>query len=84
MIIIKSVAYCFETSHNAELLGKHGFYIQQQIRLEDGNLSEPYIEQGYQVFDDLNDPDLRQLLSEVEGEVSKYSLLSANGTMQNY
>lgn len=84
MFIIKSVTYCFETSRNAELLGNHGYYIEQQIRLEDGNLSEPYIEQGYNVFDDLSDPDLRQLLSEVEGEVSKYSLLSADGTIKNH
>lgn len=84
MIIIKSVTYCYETSHNAELLGNHGYYIQQQMRLEDGNLSEPYIEQGNNVFDDLSDPELRQLLSEVEGEVSKYSLLSADGTIKNH
>lgn len=77
MNIIKSVTYCYPTSHNAELLGNHGYYIQQRIRLEDGNLSEPYIEQGHNVFHDLRDPDLRQLLSELEGEVSAYSLLSA-------
>ena len=79
MQTIKAVAYCYPTSHNAELLGNHGYYIQQQIRLEDGNLSEPYIEQGYNVFDDLRDPDLRQLLSEVDGEVSPYSLLLPDG-----
>lgn len=79
MNTIKSVTYCYPTSHNAELLGNHGYYIQQKIRLEDGNLSEPYIEQGHNVFDDLRDPDLRQLFSEVDGEVSPYSLLLADG-----
>ena len=79
MQTFKAVAYCYPTSHNAELLGNHGYYIQQQIRLEDGNLSEPFIEQGYNVFKDLTDPDLRQLFSEVDGEVSPYSLLLPDG-----
>jgi hypothetical protein len=79
MQTIKAVAYCFPASHNAELLGNHGYYIQQQMRLEDGNLSEPYIEQGHNVFNDLRDPDLRQLFSEVDGEVSPYSLLLPDG-----
>ena len=79
MQTIKAVAYCYPTSYNADELGNHGYFIQQQIRLEDGNLSEPFIEQGYNVFKDLRDPDLRQLFSEVDGEVSAYSLLMADG-----
>jgi len=79
MQTIKAVAYCYPTSPTAEVLGNHGYFIQQQTRLENGNLTHPYIEKGHNVFDDLRDPDLRQLFSEVEGEVSPYSLLLPDG-----
>ena len=75
MKYLKAVAYAIPTSPFADELGGGGYFIQQQVMREDNTWSPPFIEQGYNRFDDLKDPDLHQLFTEVEGKVSPYSLI---------
>ena len=65
--IRKSIAYCYPTSPNAETLGQPGFYIQQYRKLETGEWSVGYIEQGHDVFESVSDRDLHTLLDEADG-----------------
>lgn len=75
MKYLKSVAYAYPTSPFAEELGGEGYFIQQQVMREDNTWSPPYIEQGYNRFDELYDKDLWNLFKEIKGTISPYSLL---------
>lgn len=65
--IRKAIAYCYPTSPNAVTLGKSGFHVCQWRKLESGEWSTPYLEQGHDVFNTVNDPDLLSLLDEADG-----------------
>ena len=71
MKIRKWIAYSYASSHNAKILGKPGYHVAQSILREDDTWSPPYLAQGYDVFDTIDDPDLIQLLKECEGEYNE-------------
>ena len=70
----KAIEYAYPTSHNAELLGSPGYYVATSI---DGNPSKPHI--GYDVFEDIHDPDLMALFNEIDGEQSRWCMYRDRG-----
>lgn len=65
------IAYCYPTSPNAEILGvprTGGHYVEEQILLEDGTWSTPYIATGCEgdVFATPDWPELLALLEECQ------------------
>ncbi len=66
----KRIAYAYPTSIMSDYFGQHGYYIEQYFKLEDGSWSAPHVAQGCDViFDDKQDSDLYQLLSEADGTI---------------
>lgn len=75
----KAIAYAYPTSETAIRLGvraQGGFYVQQFLRLENGEWSPAYIAPGTggEAFDRADDPDLIALYKETDGEPDPYFL----------
>lgn len=61
----KSISYCCPGSVVAEKLGMSGFYVEQYMPSMKGTNASP------DVFTHIDDPDLLQLLEEVDGDYDK-------------
>ncbi len=74
----KAIAYCYPTSPNAERLGQGGYYIEMSVLNVANEWSVGYIHQGYDVFDSRDDPDLMELFTEIDAEVSPFCITQSD------